>query len=303
LTRNRCTAVAILALQLVLPGLPAEAEGRPAYRFTTDWFTPNIPNWEEHLGQLRGRPGLAYLEVGPYEGQSFFWVVDNLLTDPGSRATAIDIFAKATSGHYGEDYETTFRANLARSGAAERVTVIKGRSQIELRRLPVESFGLIYIDGSHATRDVLTDLVLSWDLLEQGGFMVLDDYRFGTGKKWPSHLRPQFAVDAFITAYAKELEVVHRAYQVILRKQPDRCLKVHYEGCSYIGDYYYDWRKGQLLAPKSLEPVPLRPEQKQMVEQILRSTVMGHPQPVVLDPKIRNDERFIELNEQLGLGL
>jgi predicted O-methyltransferase YrrM len=301
--RMRRTILGILLLQLALAGYSAAADRDPGYRFSTSWFTSNIPKWEEHLGHLRGRPGLAYLEIGPYEGQSFFWVVDNLLTDPSSSATAIDIFAKGTSTHYGEDYEATFRANLARSGASERINVITGRSQIELRGLPVESFDLIYIDGSHASRDVLTDLVLSWDLLAQGGFLVLDDYRWGAGKKWPMHLRPQFSIDAFISAYAKEIEVVHRGYQVILRKQPDRCLQVHYEGCSYIGPYYYDWRKRQLLDPKTLKPTPLRPEQKQLIETILRSTVTGHPLPVVLDPKLRGDERFIELNEQLGLGL
>ena len=301
MNRTRPALVASLLL-LVLPGPLWAADERPAYRFHTKWFTRNIPKWEEHLGHLRARPGLRYLEVGPYEGQSFFWVVDNLLTDASSRATAIDIFAKATSTDYAKDYETIFRSNLALSGASERVTVLKGRSQIELRRLPVESFDLIYIDGSHATRDVLTDLVLSWDLLAQGGLLVLDDYLWGAKRRWPENLRPQFAIDSFITAYAKEVEVVDRGYQVFLRKRPDRCLKVHYEGCSYIGPYFYDWRRRLLIDPQTLKPKPLKRKQKALLETILRSTRPGHPTPFV-DPRLREDEAFIALNEQLGLGL
>jgi hypothetical protein len=39
-------------------------------------------------------------------------------------------------------------------------------------------FDFIYIDGSHLRGDVLTDAVLSWQLLGRGGVMVLDDYEW-----------------------------------------------------------------------------------------------------------------------------
>jgi predicted O-methyltransferase YrrM len=281
----------------------ASAEDEPSrYRFSTEWFTPNAPNWEKHLGHLKGRPELTYLEIGPYEGQSFFWVLDNLLTHPTSGATAIDIFAKGAANHYSEDYETVFRKNLARSGASERVTVIKGRSQVELRGLELGSFDLIYIDGSHATRDVLTDLVLSWDLLRAGGLLVLDDYSWGKFKQWPVDLRPQFAIESFITAYSREVEIVDRAYQVILRKVPDRCQQVHYEGCSYIGPYLYDWRKRALIDAKTMKRRKISREETLLLEGILRSRVIGQPKPVISAP-LRADQNFIALNESLGLGL
>lgn len=302
MNHSRPALVSTLILLIALPGLSSAGAERPPYRFDSDWFSANTPKWEKHLGHLRSQRGLAYLEIGPYQGQSFFWVVDNFLKDPTSRATAIDIFAKGASTHYGDDYETVFRSNLALSGASERVTVIKGRSQVELRRLPLESFDLIYIDGSHATRDVLTDLVLSWDLLVQGGFLVLDDYLWRARKRWPENLRPQFAIDSFITAYAKEVEIVDRGYQIILRKHPDGCLQVHYEGCSYIGPYFYDWRRSLLIDSKTLKPKRLRPKQKRLIETILRATVPGLPDPVI-DTKLRSDEAFIALNESLGLGL
>jgi predicted O-methyltransferase YrrM len=297
------TRMCLLLLSLLsLPGIALSNDEPSPYRFSTDWFTPNAANWEEHLGHLKGRPGLAYLEIGPYEGQSFFWVLDNFLTHPTSRATAIDIFAKGESTHYQEDYETAFRRNLALSGASERVTVIKGRSQTELRELALQSFDLVYIDGSHATRDVLTDLVLSWDLLREDGLLVLDDYLWGKGKKWPRDLRPQFAIEAFITAYSREVEVVDRAYQVILRKRPDRCQQVHYEGCSYIGPYFYDWRKRALIDPKTMKRKKITREETSLIESILRSRVMGRPQPAV-GAALRADPNFIALNEKLGLGL
>ena len=47
-----------------------------------------------------------------------------------------------------------------------------------LRRLPLESFDIIYIDGSHAVNDVLEDAVLSFRLLKPEGILIFDDYRW-----------------------------------------------------------------------------------------------------------------------------
>lgn len=39
-------------------------------------------------------------------------------------------------------------------------------------------FDLAYIDGSHLRLDVLSDAVMCWALLREGGLMVLDDYEW-----------------------------------------------------------------------------------------------------------------------------
>ena len=33
---------------------------------------------------------------------------------------------------------------------------------------------IVYIDGSHRPEDVLTDAVMAWKLLKEGGIMILD---------------------------------------------------------------------------------------------------------------------------------
>ncbi|MFP6629400.1 MAG: hypothetical protein VCC67_10220, partial [Myxococcota bacterium] len=106
MNRIRLALFSTLVSMFALAGLSSAGDDQPKYRFSSGWFTKNIPIWQKHLGHLSGRPNLTYLEIGPYEGQSFFWVVDNFLTHPTSRATAIDIFAKGTSSFYHESYET-----------------------------------------------------------------------------------------------------------------------------------------------------------------------------------------------------
>ena len=314
----RSFSIAVLGITTILSVLinltAWAAEKRPTpdpnrykheYNFGADWFWPSIPNWERNLAHMKGKPNLAYLEVGPFEGRSFFWLLDNIFMHATTRATAIDIFETGTSTWYIGEFEARFRKNAKISGREKDITIIKGYSQVELRSLPLESFDLIYIDGSHATNDVLADIVLSWGLLKNGGIIILDDYRWHAD--WPFDLRPAFAIRAFIAAYNKEIEALPQepmTDQVMLRKRPNRCLKVHYEGCSYLGKkYLYDWRgDGQLIHAETLMKIPLTPKEKRVVERILRTRYFGNID-FEIDEELRTVPAFQALNERLDLGL
>jgi predicted O-methyltransferase YrrM len=187
---------------------------RTRYEFTRDAFTFNLPIWEKALAPYVGRPGLRYLEVGLFEGRSALWMLENVLTDPTSSLVGIDPFGDP----YGVDnVEGRFYANLEKSGQKNRVTVIKGYSGPELRKLPPDSFDLIYIDGSHAAPDVLEDAVLCMRLVKEGGLLFFDDYRWNLGA--PLIERPEAALNAFMYFYSDRFEVVHADYQVFLRRR------------------------------------------------------------------------------------
>ena len=117
----------------------------------------------------------------------------------------------------GRNIERIFLANLRESGAADRTTVIKGFSQEELRKLPSQSYDIIYVDGSHAADDVLEDAVLSWRLLKDGGLLIFDDYEWS--KFVSPQARPKIAITAFVRCYRPELKIIHRDYQVIVQKR------------------------------------------------------------------------------------
>ena len=188
---------------------------RRRYDFTTNWFTYQVPVWTAALAPYKGKPDVRYLEVGLYEGRSSIWMLENILTHPSARMTGVDPFL----GPYKEKY---FK-NLRMSGASDKVETITGYSQVALRGLPLNSYDIIYIDGSHSQEDVLEDAVLSWRLLHPGGILIFDDYRWagclvsGTCDS-PTDL-PRTAIDRFCQCYAKHFEVVHNSYQLILRKK------------------------------------------------------------------------------------
>jgi predicted O-methyltransferase YrrM len=271
-----------------------DGKGEGPYRFTADWHINAMSTWSEQLAELRGRPGLRYLEIGVFEGRSLLWMLDEVLTDPSSRATAIDVFMG--------DYEQAFDANLRASGWAERVTKIKGPSQKELRSLPEASFDIIYIDGSHTAADVLADAVLSWDLLVEGGLLIFDDYRWTgrpSGGQLPTELLPQLAIDAFVTAHRNSLELRHRDYQVFLRKLANPCAVKDY--CSPIGQYNYFWRSFELRR-RDDTVVELTEQERALIELIGRSKKIGDV-GFTLDPRFRAAPEVVALTERLQLEL
>ncbi len=178
------------------------------------------------------------------------------------------------------------------------------KGQPNFSYLEVGPFDLIYIDGSHSTNDVMADVVLSWGLLKVGGMLIMDDYRWHTD--WPIGLRPGFAINSFISAYSREIEIVRRKpndNQIFLRKKVDRCLALHYEGCSYLGDYFYDWRNERTLYRASdLSKIDLTRQEKQLVERIIKTKGMGDVK-LEIDNRLRSHKLFDQLNNRLNLGL
>ena len=208
----------ILAAEMAVDGIPDSVAYRGKYDFPgADWFTMNIPVWEKVLEPFKGKPGVNYLEIGVFEGRSLIWMLENILTDPTARVTGVDIFDQSTY-----NYKDNYFKNVEKSGAADKVTMIQDFSQVALRGLPLGSFDIIYIDGSHAKDDVLEDAVLSWRLLKEGGVLIFDDYT------WAGHSfnrtsvdpveSPKVAIDPFVQCFGEHLEVIHNSRQLIVKK-------------------------------------------------------------------------------------
>jgi len=272
---------------------PKQPGYRQDYVFSEDWFTHNIPSWKVHFAHYRGQPGLSYLEIGVFEGRSLFWIIDHVLTHPSSRATGIDILIPGN-----------LRSNLELSGAADRVTLIRGFSHVELRKLPLESFDIVYIDGSHHANDVLSDMVLSWELLKPGGHMILDDYAWKRDRNTgvatlPEELLPGIAVDSFTSAYRTYVELVYKDYQVVLRKRAKVCEKGKWF-CSTLGAYSYDWNK-QILYQGDAE-IELTAAELDMVEALIMAR-RGDGLTLRIPRKLRRSEDLRVLADRLGLPL
>jgi len=184
--------------------------------FTQDWFTPHIESLERVLRQFEGKAA-RMLEIGSFKGLSscyFLWRLTDL------QLTCIDSFEGSVGLPSGgrEGLEAAFDRNVELVDTS-RVRKLVGDSRRVLLDLADERarFDLVYVDGSHRGLDVLVDAALSWPLLEVGGVVVFDDYRWALLGDDPL-LRPGQAIDAFVELVSVHGEVVFHDRQVALRK-------------------------------------------------------------------------------------
>ena len=201
-------------------GVNASLDYQKEYAFRTDWFSRHIPVWRKCLEGFKGKPNVHYLEVGLYEGRSAFWMLENVLTHETAHLSGIDLFSERYAYATGTGHKEVFFSNLKLSGSEQKATIIQGFSQIELRKLPLESFDIIYIDGSHNQADVLEDVILSWRLLKDGGILILDDYLLHVdAPNTHKDQVPKYAIDTFYFFFGKQFKVIHVDWQVLLRKK------------------------------------------------------------------------------------
>lgn len=177
--------------------------------YTTDYVSVYTPQWREHLEVFQGRPQVKMLEIGSFEGRSSVWFLQHILTHPSAQLTCIDSFARAGG-------EMRFDHNIRVSGEERKVQKLKGPSEEVLCALEDSEFDIIYIDGCHQALNVLMDCTWCWLHLKPGGVLILDDYLWELGKpKWD---RPQWAIDLFLESKPQGLQILHRDYQMILKK-------------------------------------------------------------------------------------
>lgn len=189
------------------------------YKFTQDWFSADIPNLSRFLAPFKGKP-IKMIEIGSFEGRSTVWFLENTLIHPKASITCIDTFAGSPE-HQNikinlQNLEKIFDYNVKTSGYSSKVFKIKGVSQEVLRKLPLYSYEIIYIDGSHKACDVLEDAVLSFRLLKKHGVMVFDDYIWPV--KLPEIKKPKKGIDAFLNIYQGQYQILHQKEQLFIKK-------------------------------------------------------------------------------------
>ena len=218
-------------------------------RFTPgqDWCSHHLSTWRrlfhEHLPALKeSQPAgdsLRVLELGSWEGLSArHWL--HMLKGAHERGvvelTLVDHFDVDNENPLiraaGKERHAKLVWNLHLTGDFERVRILPHFSHTALTQilLPAgEQFDFMYVDADHTTVGVLSDLTLAWPLLRQGGLMLLDDYEWpgvpvagASGARHPPHDQhvdhPKRGIDAFIATHKEQLTVLHKAYQVLLRK-------------------------------------------------------------------------------------
>ena len=220
------------------------SEDNPAkFEFSTDRVSARIPFWEKHLNEFKGQPNVNYMEIGVYEGRSAFWMLENILTGKNTKAVLVDPFYS--------NYEKTFLNNVDAYRGCSKIEIKKGFSKNILRLLPENHFDIIYIDGSHTAKSVLIDATLSWELLKEDGVIIFDDYAWKKGEL-PEVLRPEMAIEAFLSAFGEDIEILHKGRQVFIKKRKSFTVEEvvsKSDRYSRVGNCVFYWQKSKLYSP------------------------------------------------------
>ncbi len=187
--------------------------------FTCDWFSNNIGNWQKLLAEYIGKDDLNFLEIGCFEGKATHWICRNILTGNNCRIRVVDTFGGSM-----EHKDRNFSFNGVKERFIENtkeyeamIDIYQMESQKMLREVNAPIFDFIYVDGSHTAPDVLEDAILAWRLLKPNGIMIFDDYAWDAYKSEPEK-NPRLAIDSFLAVMKGKYELLHKDYQVAIRK-------------------------------------------------------------------------------------
>jgi predicted O-methyltransferase YrrM len=208
----------------LLPAPPDPDGAVPAYDFSVDWFSVHSPGWQQIVQQCAVTPSKV-LEIGSFEGRATTWIVENFVGPNQGQLFCVDTWEggfehdKSQMGAVEARFDRNVGIALRKCPAAE-VIKVKGPSWEKLAKLLAAghagSFDFIYVDGSHLSSDVMSDLVLAFALCRVGGLIACDDYLWCFGED--PRRTPKMAIDAFVNCYAGRLRVVpawlHQVYMV-----------------------------------------------------------------------------------------
>lgn len=187
---------------------PLQSVGVPD--FTSDWFTKNLPSWVKYIvPHLESIENPRVLEIGSYEGRSAYFILDAV-----EKAFVVCVDPFTGSGYLPlVDVETRCIKNL--SQFSPRFMIQKQTSDDFFAETGWDYFDFIYVDGLHTEDQCRKDMENSWKWLNPGGIMCIDDYL------WSRHdvdSRPKEAIDEFLETHKDELTLLHKDYQVIIKK-------------------------------------------------------------------------------------
>lgn len=184
------------------------------FQLKTGW-----KHWDTYLSKYVNKK-VNILEIGCYQGEATSWFLNNLCKNVNSRVYAVDTWGGSAEYlninllHFANinfsQIEKDFDKKILETRREKQVIKMKMTSYEALLQLNDKKikFDIIFIDASHEAKDVLTDAVLSWEILKNHGTLIFDDYEWGILNK--TYYRPKIAIDSFINIFINNIEILHQ---------------------------------------------------------------------------------------------
>ena len=200
------------------------------YEFTNNWFeTTAKAIWTQIFDQTKPK---KILEIGSYEGASTCFLIETLsLYHDSFEIHAIDTWdggvehkeMKINMKLVEERFHKNTSLAIKNSSKKIELKTIKDKSINALSQLITNQksnyFDFIYIDGSHMASDVLSDAILSFELLKINGIIGFDDYLWKLPNSNNLLTNPKIAIDSFTNIFALRSAIFRTPnHQVYIKK-------------------------------------------------------------------------------------
>jgi predicted O-methyltransferase YrrM len=188
----------------------------------------NLPNWFANDGQpnfvdyvypeFKGRSA-RFLQIGSYTGDASIWLYENLLKNTDSVLVDVDTWEGSDEKvHHQMNWatvETVYDAKTLTGRNQRKILKYKGTSDSFFKNNR-ELYDFVYVDGDHTAYGVMKDATAAYECLKVGGILAFDDYSWSGADDLAD--RPQMAIDAFMQIYRKRVTLIHRGYQLWVKK-------------------------------------------------------------------------------------
>ena len=172
----------------------------------------NLYYLNNHLNNLENITNI--LEIGSYEGRS---AVFFLKIFSNSKITCVDTWS-GSDEHLNQNFdiiESFFDKNTRNYRINKRLIKIKDSSDNFFYNNS-QKFDLIFVDGDHSSEQVKKDLYNSWKILNNGGYLILDDYLWWYYKNLKEN--PSTPINSFIEQNRADINNLNIWQQVIIQK-------------------------------------------------------------------------------------
>ena len=154
------------------------------------------------------------LEIGSYEGRSALFFLNNF---NDSYIHCVDTWS-GSDEHDNFDFssiEKNFDLNTSIFQSINRLKKFKMTSN-EFFLNNAKKYDLIFVDGDHSSAQVKIDINNSWNILNKGGYLILDDYMWWFYKDLKKN--PSTSINSFIISHISEISSLKIWHQVIIKK-------------------------------------------------------------------------------------
>jgi SAM-dependent methyltransferase len=195
------------------------------YKFTQTWFDPFISPWTKLLTiHLKSYQINSVLEIGCFEGRSTVFLADNFL-QKNTNYDIVDTFKgsasepgmkKATEKLKEKDFiYENFLHNISFFPQIN-FNINRGISQEILPNLSQQNkkYDFIYIDASHRSDDTFVDAYYANKMLNPGGLIIFDDFRWKDPTNSHPIVSPEVGINVFFHLYNTEYKIIMKGYQI-----------------------------------------------------------------------------------------